>query len=477
MRDLLEAFGPSRNVARRMHELEAELRQARTQLRRHNKSPETLGRWGLDTPAPAQQEEGWFITYLDMMTLLLVVMIVMLAFSGSIGGLKRNDAQAAGSSAQVAAAQVDGASAASAQTARAPQFVETVEKSESVAPSEPSEPAQGVAPAVDAALSAESSAPSEAARSTRGVAPSAEAAESAGSSAPPTDAAESTRSNTSSDPTGDSAQNIAVASPASSSGAGHSAPVKIAGGAGLLPGGLGFLPGKGALGDTQTIPGHAAATVAADMGPLPPDATVLPSIQAAVSLAELYPGWAAEETPASFVGPPHPEEMTGAPLPSSPGTMAAAEPAEDVPTEGESLAAGMALAQLGNDVEVVVNERSVSFRVNSEILFDSSQADLSRPGLSVLRKIIAVLADTDHNVTVEGHTDAVPVRRNVRYPSNWELSSSRAGSVVRYLQANGIDKTRLKAIGYADARPIDDNNTPEGRARNRRVELIIEKHD
>jgi len=150
-------------------------------------------------------------------------------------------------------------------------------------------------------------------------------------------------------------------------------------------------------------------------------------------------------------------------------------PADDPPTEGETLAAGLALGELGNDVEVVVNERSVSFRVNSEILFDSSQADLSREGLGVLRRIAAVVAESGHEITVEGHTDSVPVRRNVRYPSNWELSSSRAGSVVRYLQANGVDKTRLKAIGYADARPIADNHTPDGRARNRRVELIIEK--
>src|SRR5690606_18601832 len=148
---------------------------------------------------------------------------------------------------------------------------------------------------------------------------------------------------------------------------------------------------------------------------------------------------------------------------------------DDPPSEGESLAAGLSLGELGSDVEVVVNERSVSFRVNSEILFDTSQADLSRSGLSVLRRIVGVLSDTSHEVTVEGHTDSVPVRRNVRYPSNWELSSARAGGVVRYLQANGIDRTRLKAVGYADTRPIADNHTPDGRASNRRVELVVEK--
>src|SRR5690606_15723387 len=71
--------------------------------------------------------------------------------------------------------------------------------------------------------------------------------------------------------------------------------------------------------------------------------------------------------------------------------------------------------------------------------------------------------------------DSVPVRSNARYPSNWELSSARAGSVVRYLQANGIAKEHLKAVGYADSRPIAGNGTAEGRARNRRVELLVEK--
>ena len=72
---------------------------------------------------------------------------------------------------------------------------------------------------------------------------------------------------------------------------------------------------------------------------------------------------------------------------------------------------------------------------------------------------------------------AVRVRSSSQYPSNWELSSARAGSVVRYLQANGIPKSRLKAVGFADSRPIADNGTPEGRARNRRVELVVSKHN
>lgn len=419
MKDPLDGLTPSRNVAKRMLELETDLRHARTQLRRYNKSPETLGRWGLDTPEPAQQEEGWFMTYLDMMTLLLVVMIVMLAFSGSLSGILRTSGPT-DSDAVLVSDETPHSNEIRKDGASDPAVVST---SNGGATSPPN----AVSDVADAATS-----PTERAR-----------------------------------PSTLPASASSVENPQGHTG------LMAAGGHGLLPGGLGFLPGKSALGDTAIIPNEAGA--ATSHGAAHPSTVIAAGVQVVPSLEDLYPGWSAQDLAASFVGPPRPSEAGTAKTDGIDGTVTIA-PASPARSEGENLAAGLALTELGSDVEVVVNERSVSFRVNSEILFDSSQADLSRPGLAVLRRIMLVLAKTDHDITVEGHTDAVPVRRNVRYPSNWELSSSRAGSVVRYLQANGIDKTRLKAIGYADARPIADNHTPEGRARNRRVELIIEKH-
>lgn len=140
------------------------------------------------------------------------------------------------------------------------------------------------------------------------------------------------------------------------------------------------------------------------------------------------------------------------------------------------MAASLRLGELGKDVEVIVNKRSVSFRVNSEILFGTGETDLSPEGLAVLKRMAQVLVKAGYDITVEGHTDSVRVRSSAPYPSNWELSSARAGSVVRYLQANGIPKSRLKAVGFADSKPIADNGTPEGRARNRRVELVVSRH-
>lgn len=84
------------------------------------------------------------------------------------------------------------------------------------------------------------------------------------------------------------------------------------------------------------------------------------------------------------------------------------------------------------------------------------------------------LVASGHRISVAGHTDSVPIR-NVRYPSNWELSGARAGSVVRYLEANGIPSARLTAVGHADTRPLAENTSREGRSINRRVELTLEK--
>ena len=92
----------------------------------------------------------------------------------------------------------------------------------------------------------------------------------------------------------------------------------------------------------------------------------------------------------------------------------------------------------------------------------------------MLRKLLPVLRQGEHRITIAGHTDSLSIR-SLRYPSNWELSGARAGSVVRYLEANGIASQRLVAVGYADTQPLQGNDTATGRAANRRVELILEK--
>lgn len=165
--------------------------------------------------------------------------------------------------------------------------------------------------------------------------------------------------------------------------------------------------------------------------------------------------------------------VTATSEPGAPTPTVADIPAPEKPSV-DDLLRELPLDKLGSDIEVVTSESTVSFRINSEIIFPSGRSELNLDGLRVLQHLIPVLESVPHNVIVAGHTDTQDMRSS-RFPSNWELSGARAGSVVRYLQSNGIKGERLAAVGYADTRPLNDNTTAQGRARNRRVELILER--
>lgn len=119
--------------------------------------------------------------------------------------------------------------------------------------------------------------------------------------------------------------------------------------------------------------------------------------------------------------------------------------------------------------------RGLIITMANDILFDSGKAKLKRDAHSVLSKIASVLNENvpDRDVGVEGHTDNVPIKHS-GWKSNWELSAARATSVLHYLiDECGVKPQRLSAIGYGEYRPIDSNDAASGRARNRRVEIII----
>lgn len=133
----------------------------------------------------------------------------------------------------------------------------------------------------------------------------------------------------------------------------------------------------------------------------------------------------------------------------------------------------LGLGDLGKSVDVIINEQSVSFRISNELLFPSGQATLSPAGLEVIKRLAAILTKNEYQVSVEGHSDPVPIQTR-QFASNWELSSSRATSVLRELVRDGVSAQRLRAVGYAETRPIESNDTQAGRAANRRVELIMD---
>ncbi|MGR4067957.1 OmpA family protein [Halomonas sp. LR3S48] len=123
-------------------------------------------------------------------------------------------------------------------------------------------------------------------------------------------------------------------------------------------------------------------------------------------------------------------------------------------------------------VSVTEGQQGITLRIDDNLLFDSGQAVLTGQGREVLSRLREVLATFEGDISVEGHTDSVPIA-SARFPSNWELSSGRAIAVLRYLSDQGLPAERLRAVGYAETRPLDSNETPEGRAANRRVELLL----
>ncbi len=130
---------------------------------------------------------------------------------------------------------------------------------------------------------------------------------------------------------------------------------------------------------------------------------------------------------------------------------------------------------LERSVEVRAGKRGVRMRVKGGLLFEPGQATLKPSSYRLLDGIIKVLAKSKFYLIVEGHTDNVPIK-TATFPSNWELSAARATAVVRYIaNKGGIDPKRLSAIGFGPNYPISPNNTPAGRASNRRVEFIFTK--
>jgi len=111
--------------------------------------------------------------------------------------------------------------------------------------------------------------------------------------------------------------------------------------------------------------------------------------------------------------------------------------------------------------------------VAEQLFFDSGRADLKDTGKSVLKKVgEAVKGYNDKIIRVVGHTDNVPIKTKT-FPSNWELSVARATTVVRYLQETGVPPDRMVASGRAEYQPVAENDTPDGRKKNRRIEITL----
>lgn len=127
----------------------------------------------------------------------------------------------------------------------------------------------------------------------------------------------------------------------------------------------------------------------------------------------------------------------------------------------------------GGQVRVTEGVRGISVEINASVLFAPGDAALGPAAVAALRAVAQVLARADFPITIEGHTDNLPISTS-RFPSNWELSAVRASSVVRLFIDAGVRGALLTAAGYGDQRPLASNDDETGRARNRRVTILIE---
>jgi chemotaxis protein MotB len=132
----------------------------------------------------------------------------------------------------------------------------------------------------------------------------------------------------------------------------------------------------------------------------------------------------------------------------------------------------MAAQIASGQVSVTSTSRGVVLEINASALFNQGEAELQSSSIKTMSRVAQILGQGDQNIEVEGYTDDTPIK-NARFPSNWELSSARASSVVRLFIEHGVAAARLTAVGSAANRPVAPNNTAEGRARNRRVTVTI----
>lgn len=125
-------------------------------------------------------------------------------------------------------------------------------------------------------------------------------------------------------------------------------------------------------------------------------------------------------------------------------------------------------------VSVRGNEMWLEIELSSSLLFPSAGAIPNDNAFALIEKVANILAPYKNPIRVEGFTDNLPISTGI-YPTNWELSAARAASIVRLLVIHGIAPSRLSAVGYSEFRPVADNATNDGRARNRRVVLAISR--
>lgn len=148
---------------------------------------------------------------------------------------------------------------------------------------------------------------------------------------------------------------------------------------------------------------------------------------------------------------------------------------ESTRRDARALAARLQPQIAAGQIEIETRGRQIVIRIREQGSFASASAELAQDYFGVMEEIRAVLMLQPGRIQVQGHTDSLPIRTG-RFRSNWDLSSARAVSVAHELMRGGyLDERRFQVTGFADTRPLAPNDTPDSRARNRRVEVVIQQ--
>jgi chemotaxis protein MotB len=153
---------------------------------------------------------------------------------------------------------------------------------------------------------------------------------------------------------------------------------------------------------------------------------------------------------------------------------------EDIPNQDKTteeikkeIIATIDEGNLEKSLTIREDERGIILGLNENIFFDLGSGELKSDSRPVLQELAGILTKIPSHIVIEGHTDNIPIKSS-KYGSNWELSTQRAVSVVRFfVEQKGMSPTQFSATGYGEYKPLVDNNTPENRAKNRRVDIVI----
>jgi chemotaxis protein MotB len=226
----------------------------------------------------------------------------------------------------------------------------------------------------------------------------------------------------------------------------------------ILPGGRAILSSG-----SESTSAHTPATAEVP--------SIVPLVPTPTSRSSSSTGSASSTSSSSLAAKP----LTSAELQAALNSMSASVSEQDTFVALKAKMDAYAKAHgFGDKVQTIIERRGLVVRVLTDnLLFASGSATLQSGADQLLDEVAQLLnLDPSHPITVEGHTDNQPIA-TAQFPSNWELSTTRATNVVRFLISRGVIASRLGAVGYADLHPIASNATAAGRAKNRRVEIVL----